>query len=116
MRYGILLILAAGLIAAAGCSQQTINSANQDVNRDVQQVKTQAKPDLTKLDLGTRVTVAIEANSNLPHTIRVDASTTGVRLKGTVETARQKHLAGQIARETLKPGQTVENDLTVTGA
>jgi len=116
----IALTLAAGALAC-GCSQKTIDSAQNDTKHNIAVVDKQAKklaedakPQVQKLDYGARVTTAITSNANLHGThIRVDASTDGVRLKGTVKTAEQKALAGKIAAQTLPPGKTVENDLTL---
>ncbi len=92
------------LIALAGCSQQTLNSAQNDANHDVavvsqkaNQAAQQAKPQLDKLDLQTRVTAALAA-ANLPTTIHVRADAEGVYLRGTVKTASDKARAGQIAK------------------
>jgi len=79
----------------------------------LKQLGDEAKPQLDKLDLGARVTAALNANANLPHTIRVDADTTGVRLRGTVNDAHQKALAGKVAQQTLPAGKVVKNELTV---
>ncbi len=116
-------LLLTSLLFSAGCSQQTINSADKDtqhniavVNKQVDRIAKKAKPQLKKLDLGARVTTAIAANQNLAGTdIRVDADTNGVSLRGTVKTAAQKTLAGQVARDTLGPGKTVTNALSVQG-
>ncbi len=122
-----LIHLTAALLAAAllgtGCSQQTIDSANHDAQHDInvadqkaKQLADTAKPQLKKLDTAAPVTAAITTNPNLHGTdIRVDGGANGVRLKGSVKTAQQKRLAGEVARNTLKPAQTVENDLTVQG-
>ena len=101
--------------AAGGCSEQTIESATTDAQRNVETVRREAKPALKKLDLGGRVTAAIRANKQLPGSIRVDADTDGVKLRGEVKTAAQKELAGTIARQTLGEGPKVQNDLKVTG-
>ena len=121
-RFAALTTLAALAFALSGCSQQTLSSAGQDAQRDAaiantkaQQIARDARPQLHKLDLGARVTAALHANANLPPTIRVDAGDNGVRLRGTVQTRAQKKLAGRIAAETLAPGQTVNNALTVQG-
>lgn len=109
-------------ILITGCSQQTIDSASKDLSHDAAIVKREAdraakkaKPDLQKLNLGARVTAALHANQNLPHTIRVDASETGVFLRGSVKTEEQKKLAERIARDTLSEKYTVQNDLKVSG-
>ena len=107
----------------ASCSQQTINSANNDANHDaaavhqaVSNAAQQAKPKLDAAGLGLRVTTAIAANQNLPHnSIRVDATSTGVRLRGTVKTEQQKQLAGRVATDTLGANKSVDNELTVAG-
>ena len=108
------------LCLLSGCSQQTINSANQDASRDasavsksLQQAGQEVAPKLKAAGTGARVLAALRANENLPSTIRVDASPNGVRLRGTVHTASQKHLAGEIAKQTLGSGQSVSNQLTV---
>ena len=109
---------------AAGCSQKTIQSADKDtqhniqaLNQTVTQAAKNARPQLKKLDLGARVTAAITANQNLDGTaIRVDASTNGVRLRGTVKTTAQKALAGRVAQDTIGAGKTVTNELSVKGA
>ncbi len=105
-----------------GCSQQTINSASNDLAHDATIVKREAvraeqkaKPDLQKLGLGARVTAALRANQNLPSSIRVDANETGVFLRGSVKTAEQRKLAEHIARETLSEKYSVTNDLKVSG-
>lgn len=116
MKYTTAVLVAVAIVCAAGCSDQTIDSANKDVQRDVNTIATQAKPKLAALDIGARVTAALTANSNLPHTIRVDASPNGVRLSGTVHTANQKHLAGEIAKQTIKPDQHVDNELQVNAS
>ena len=120
--YTVVALLALGLVGT-GCSQQTIDSANHDAQHNInvadqtaKELADAAKPQLKKLDVAAPVTAAITTNPNLHGTeIRVDGRANGVRLKGSVKTADQKRLAGEIARNTLKPGQTVENDLTVQG-
>lgn len=130
-RYTTLVLLALVTVLWTGCSQQTINSANKDASHDisvagnvvkkigdevkpaVKKLDAEAKPQVDKLDLGARVTAALQSNANLPHTIRVDADTTGVRLRGTVNDAHQKALAGKVAQQTLPAGKTVSNELTV---
>ena len=99
-----------GLSAAvSGCSQQTIDSAKQDTQRNLQN----AQPQLAKLELGSRVTAAL-ASANI-HGVRVDAGTNGVSLHGTVNSAAQKARAGRIARDTLGPDKAVKNDIQVIG-
>lgn len=97
--------LAAGLV---GCSQQTLQSAQQDTQRNL----ANARPQLARLELGSRVTAAL-ASANI-HGIRVDAGTQGVRLHGTVNSAAQKARAGRIARDTLGPGKTVDNKIVLS--
>ena len=118
---GVALLLITS-ISLSGCSQETIESASRDVARNTEIVAREAKraerkarPQLTKLQLGARVTAALRANENLPKTIRVDADENGVKLRGTVKTPAQKALAGRIARDTLKEDKTVLNELKVTG-
>ncbi len=96
-------------LAAAGCSQQTIDSARHDTQKNIET----AKPQLAKLELGSRVTAAL-ASANV-HGVRVDADTNGVSLHGTVNSAAQKARAGRIARDTLGPDKTVRNDIQVSG-
>lgn len=117
-----LIAAAAAAAIAGGCSQQTIESATTDaahnaqvIAREAHRAEQQARPQLKKLGLGGRVTAAIQANQNLPHTIRVDASETGVTLRGTVKTAAQRDLAGKIARQTLSEQYSVKNELKVEG-
>ena len=125
--------LSAALIAlaVAGCSPETRDSAAKDIDRNVEvvtregrkverelrpavaEVRKQVKPSLQKLDLGARATAALKLNRNLPQTIRVDADTDGIRLRGTVRTAEQKSLAERIARDTLPEGAGLRNELTV---
>jgi len=108
-------------VVGAGCSEKTVDSAQQDAQHNIAVVDQQAKklaadakPQVDKLGLGARVTAAITSNAKLNGThIRVDASTNGVRLKGTVKSAEQKELAGRVAQDTLPAGKTVENELTV---
>lgn len=98
-----------GLAALSGCSQQTLQSAQHDTQRNL----AAAQPQLAKLELGTRVTAALQA-ANV-HGVRVDAGTNGVSLHGTVNSNAQKARAGQIARDTLGPSKTVSNQLQVSG-
>lgn len=106
------------LAAASGCSQQTLDSAGHDarqdaavVNRETQRAVKNAKPQMEKLRLGTRVTTALQSADI--HGIRVDADTNGVSLHGTVDTAAQKTRAERIAQETLGPDKTVDNQIKV---
>jgi hypothetical protein len=116
-------LLALGVFAG-GCTQQQQNSASTDLdhtvavaNQAVVKAADDAKPKLAALDLGARVTTALAANQNIPvGEVRVDANPNGVRLRGTVDTAREKHLAAQIAKDTLGPGKSVANDLAVKGS
>jgi osmotically-inducible protein OsmY len=114
-----------------GCSQKTIDSVTSDTKHNVAVVdkaaakvgeeikpqvdkaEKQAKPAMDKLSLGARVTAALQANANLPRTIRVDAGTDGVRLRGVVETKQQKILAGTVAKQTLPAGKSVTNQLAI---
>ena len=117
------IILSLGsLIVLSGCSQQTIQSAQEDVERnaevvqrEVNRAERKARPQLNKLELGARVTAALKANARLPKTIRVDADENGVKLRGTVDTQEQKELAERVARDTLEADKTVTNDLRVKG-
>jgi len=115
--------LAVGSLILAGCSQSTIKSAETDTHNNLATAKAETNsiearidPDAQKLGLGARVTAALCANSNLPRTIRVDASPNAVRLKGAVQTQAQKTLAGQVAQETVPTGDTVTNAITVNGS
>ena len=70
-----------------GCSQETLNSAQHDVQRNAvvvtrkaHQAEQQARPQLDKLKLQSRVTTALAAAS-LPTTIHVRADTDGVYLR-----------------------------------
>lgn len=92
-------------LAPAGCSQQTLDSAKQDTQRNLQN----AKPQLAKLELGSRVTAALQSAD--VHGVRVDADTGGVRLHGIMHSASQKARAGRIARDTLGPGKRVDNEI-----
>lgn len=96
-------------LTIAGCSQQTLDSAKQDTQRNINN----AKPQIAKLELGSRVTAAL-ASANV-HGVRVDADTNGVSLHGTVNSAAQKARAGRIARDTLGPDKTIKNDIQVNG-
>jgi osmotically-inducible protein OsmY len=115
-----ILLFCSTPFALAGCSQQTLEGARKDteqnlkvVEREAKRVERNARPQLSKLDNGARVTAALRLNKKLPKTIRADGDTTGVRLKGTVATRAQKNLAGQIARDTLDEEKTVRNELVV---
>lgn len=101
------LIAIAACLAAAGCSQQTLDSARQDTKHNINEVK----PQLAKLDLGARVTAALKAAGL--NGIRVDAGTNSVTLRGSVKSEADKARAGRIAKDTLGPGKTVDNALTV---
>jgi osmotically-inducible protein OsmY len=119
-RYTVCVMLALVSALWCGCSQQTVQSADKDIShnintagQEVKKIGAEAKPQLDKLDLGARVTAALRANANLPDSIRVDADTNGVRLRGTVRNPRQKALAGKIAQQTLPEGKVVSNQLAV---
>ena len=111
-----------GLAAASGCSQQTLNSAQHDaqhnaavVSRQAQAAERQARPQVDRLKLQTRVTAALTA-ANLSPAVHVRADAEGVYLRGTVNTAADKARAGQIARDTLGPDKKVHNQLQVSGS
>lgn len=122
---------AAFLAFVAGCSPETVSSASKDVERNTEVVereankvekklrpaiteaKKQVKPGLQKLDLGARATAALRLNRNLPQTIRVDADTDGIRLRGSVRTKEEKALAERIARDTLPADAKLRNELKV---
>ena len=104
-----------------GCSQQTLSSAGSDarhdaavVSRETQRAGKNARPQMDKLSLQTRVTAALTA-ANLPTTIHVRADAEGVYLRGTVGSASDKARAGQIARDTLGPDKKVHNQLLISG-
>ncbi len=110
-----------GLAAAfSGCSQQTLNSAQQDarhnaavVSRQARQAEKQARPQMDRLKLQTRVTAALTA-ADLSPAVHVRADAEGVYLRGTVSSAADKARAGQIARDTLGPDEKVHNQLQVS--
>ena len=119
-KYSVVISLIGVALILGGCSQQSVDSTSKDISSGLQTANNAATklskdvaPSLKKLDLGARVTAALRANANLPDTIRVDASTTGVRLKGTVDTKAQKALAGKVAKSTLPAGKSVDNELTI---
>lgn len=103
----LLLTLLAASLALAGCSQRTLNSAQQDTQHNINEVK----PQLAKLDLGARVTTALKTAGL--NGVRVDASTNGVTLRGSVKSESDKARAERIAKDTLGPDKTVTNQLTV---
>ena len=105
---------------AAGCSQKTLDSAQQDaqhnaatVNDQAQRIEKKARPAINNFGLQTRVTTALQANAKLPGTIAVRADSKGVYLRGTVKTVEQKALAQRVAEDTVPSGKTVTNDLEV---
>ena len=120
--------------ALAGCSPETVQNVTKDTQRNVAiaeresnrvekqlrpaitEAKKQVAPTLQKLDLGGRATAALKLNRDLPSTIRVDADTNGIRLRGTVRTATEKVLAERIARDTLPKDATLRNELEVKPA
>lgn len=111
------------LALVSGCSAQTLEGARKDteqnlrvVEREAKRVERKARPQLSKLDNGARVTAALRLNKKLPKTIRADGDTNGVRLKGTVATEAQKDLAELIAHDTLGEEKTVRNELMVSRA
>lgn len=130
VKYVIPVSIAALLLG--GCSHQDSQTASNDLSHGVATVSQeatkigaqagpvltrlnrQAQPQLTKLNLGLRVTAALRANSNLPDTIRVDADTDGVKLRGSVKNHHQKALASEVAKTTLPPGMKVTNQLAIT--
>ena len=104
----------------AGCSQQTLDSAQHDAQRDVSVVNQQAqkaareaRPQLQKAGLGARVTAALQAAD--VHGVRVDAGPDGVTLVGRVETQADKRRAVHIAQDTLGQGKVVRSRLVVAG-
>ena len=114
-------LVTASLAALAGCSQQTLNSAQNDanhnaavINQKAQEAEKQARPQLDKLGMQSRVTAALTA-ANLPTTVHVRADADGVYLRGNVKTAEDKFRAAQIARDTLGPEKVVHNELRVSG-
>lgn len=118
----LLAAAAFSLVAASGCSQQTLNSAGQDarhnaavVNQQAQAAERQTRPQVDRLKLQTRVTAALTAASLSP-AVHVRADADGVYLRGTVNTAADKARAGQIARDTLGPDKKVHNQLQVSGS
>lgn len=107
--------------ALAGCSQQTLDSAKNDaqhnaaaVNQQARLAERQARPQIDKLKLQSRVTTALAA-ANLPTTIHVRADADAVYLRGTVNSADDKARAGWIARDTLGPDKVVHNQIQVNG-
>ncbi|MBC8139340.1 MAG: BON domain-containing protein [Fibrella sp.] len=127
-----LLAIIISSFTVAGCSPETVDNATKDVQRNTEVVereankvekklrpaiteaKKQVQPSLQKLDLGARATAALKLNRNLPQTIRVDADTDGIRLRGTVRTSEEKTLAERIARDTLPKEAKLRNELEVT--
>ena len=108
------------LAAASGCSQQTLSSAGQDaqhdaavVNQQAQAAERQARPQVDRLKLQSRVTAALTA-ANLSPAVHVRADAEGVYLRGTVDTAADKARAGQIAGDTLGPDKKVHNQLEIS--
>jgi len=105
----------------SGCSQQTLDSAQHDaqhnaavLNQQAQEAERQARPQVDKLRLQSRVTAALTA-ANLSPAVHVRADADGVYLRGTVGSAQDKARAGQIARDTLGPDKKVRNQLQVNG-
>lgn len=103
-------LLGFSLLLLTGCSQETIDSAKKDVERntatvrrEAEKVEKVAKPVMEvaapimkpvveaagkevnkkteQLKMGARVTMALKANLNLPQTIRVDADPDGQGVK-----------------------------------
>lgn len=105
--YPASLLAITAIVVLAGCSQRTLNSAQQDTQHNINEVK----PQLAKLDLGARVTASLKAAGL--NGIRVDASANGVSLHGTVKSATDKARAGRIAKDTLGPDKSIDNALTV---
>lgn len=108
-------------MAVGGCSQQTLDSAKSDaqhnasaVNDQAQKAERQARPQIDKLKLQSRVSAALAA-ANLPTTIHVRADADDVYLRGTVNSAGDKTRAGRIARDTLGEDKTVHNQIQVNG-
>lgn len=105
---------------SVGCSQQTLESAASDaqrnaevVEREARRAERKARPQVDKLERGARVTAALRLNKRLPESIRVDAGEDGVRLRGTVRSEEEKELAGRIARDAVDEGVAVNNELSV---
>ncbi len=108
-------------MAGAGCSQQTLDSAKSDaqhnasaVHDQAQKAERQARPQIDRLKLQSRVSAALAA-ANLPTTIHVRADADGIYLRGTVNSSGDKARAGRIARDTLGEDRTVHNQLQVSG-
>ncbi len=108
------------LATLPGCSQRTLNSAQNDANHDAtvvnqkaQEAEKQARPELDKLGMQSRVSAALAA-ANLPSTVHVRADADGVYLRGSVQSAGDKALAGQIARRALGADKKVRNEIQVS--
>ena len=109
-----------GLALLAGCSQQTLNSAQHDaqrdaavVSREAQRAANHAGPQINKARLGGRVTAALQAAD--VRGVRVDAGPDGVTLVGRVDSQEAKARALHIAQDTLGPGKTVHSRIAVDG-
>ena len=113
-------LLGIGAMAAllAGCSQQTLNSAQHDVqndatvvNRETRRAERKARPQVSKFRMGARVTAALQAAD--VQGVRVDAGTDGVTLVGRVGSQADKARAVRIAQDTLGPDKAVHSRIVV---
>ena len=112
--------LGGALALLGGCSQQTINSAQHDVQHDAaavtqaaQKAALQAQPQLHKAGMGARVTAALQAAD--VHGVRVDAGPDGVTLVGQANSRADKERILRIAHETLGPGKIVRSRIMIAG-
>ena len=112
-------LLSMGVAAlTAGCSQQTLNSAQHDVqhdaaavNRETQRAARKARPQLSQFQTGARVKAALVAADI--QTVRVDVGPDGVALVGHVGSQADKARAVQIAQDTLGPDKVVRSRIVV---
>ncbi|MBV9849460.1 MAG: BON domain-containing protein [Armatimonadetes bacterium] len=114
------LLCLGGAAALAGCSQQTLSSAQHDVQHDItvanqaaKKAAAAARPQLKKAGLGAQVAAALQAAD--VHGVRVDAGPDGVTLVGRVDSPADKARAVHIAQDTLGPGKVVRSRIVVGG-
>lgn len=121
MRYRLFLSLAAALLMLAGCTektQQQVQDTGKAVVSDVKEGAGEAveasKAALAGAEITASVKSALIASQKLDHSdLNVDTVDGAVHLRGYVPNMEQRTLAEEIAKNTVAPGTTVVNDLSV---
>lgn len=120
----LIAAIAAAALCLAGCTRQSEQQTNANLNNAansaahaVQVAAASAGKSLHNDAVSLRVRTAMQTSSKL-HGSNINVTTDHgvVTLSGTVLSADQKHVAGQIAVDTLGPDKKVVNSLQVSAS